>query len=240
MTRIMKYGILELELKQTRKVKSRLLSLGYSESDLNGKKIIYLSSMVFSEEEQEEIIQLINSNDRDSVLDRIHLRQFAHAFKKVKYLRSRRWLSNSKIQAFLNRDAALQSDWGPDEILLPSLNQNKYTVYALYLSLEVLEKVDFQKANPNYKPNMPCFYVGQTSKLREQRFQDHLSGGRTSSKWVKSFRISPMFEDSNATNFISSLFPDDQIDNLYYGQSLFMEDHIAEKLRDKGYGVWFN
>ena len=61
-------------------------------------------------------------------------------------------------------------------------------IYVIELDKEVLKEPKFLKANPNYKPGKKCFYVGETAKTPENRFEDHKKGNN-SNKFVKKYGI---------------------------------------------------
>ena len=54
-----------------------------------------------------------------------------------------------------------------------------YQVYVIELSKRVFsESVKFRTANPQYNGVLECLYVGMTSKMPKERFEQHKSGYR--------------------------------------------------------------
>ena len=57
-----------------------------------------------------------------------------------------------------------------------------YQVYVIELSKRVFsESVKFRTANPQYNGVLECLYVGMTSKMPKERFEQHKSGYRNKS-----------------------------------------------------------
>ena len=103
-----------------------------------------------------------------------------------------------------------------------------FNVYVIELNKDVMSIPKFKKVNPNYDPTKPCAYVGQTAKAPEARFQQHLSGQRAN-RFVEEFgqRLRPKLYERH--NPIKSR-----------PQAEAREQWLAEMLRKKSYGVWWN
>ena len=103
-----------------------------------------------------------------------------------------------------------------------------YNVYVIELDKAVMEMARFRNANPDYNPEKPCVYVGQTAKTPEERFRQHCEGQRAN-RYVKEYgkrlRLK-LFERFNPIQTRS--------------EAEKKEKQLAEKLRKKGYGVWWN
>ena len=54
--------------------------------------------------------------------------------------------------------------------------RHHHSVYVVELSKRVLEEPKFRRANPDYLPGMPCFYVGMTGLSPDERFDKHKAG----------------------------------------------------------------
>jgi len=104
----------------------------------------------------------------------------------------------------------------------------EYNVYVIELDKAVLGKRKFEEVNPDYDPAKPCVYVGQSAKKPEGRFQQHLAGEHAN-PLVKRYgvRLKPkLYEKYNP------------LPSRIKAES--KEKWLAEKLRKKGYGVWWN
>ena len=53
-----------------------------------------------------------------------------------------------------------------------------HSIYVIELHKSILKNKAFKNANPNYDESKPCVYIGMTSKTPEQRFSEHITGGR--------------------------------------------------------------
>ena len=100
-----------------------------------------------------------------------------------------------------------------------------YHVYVIELSKGVLYERRFQKANANYRPGMPCVYVGMTGLDPDVRFDKHKAGLK-SNRYVKKYGLRLMPELYECYN------------PMPYEAALDMEIELGIFLRAKGYGVW--
>ena len=65
----------------------------------------------------------------------------------------------------------------------------KYYVYVIDLDKSIYHKEKkFREANPQYKEDKPCVYVGQSYLEPEKRFQQHKSGHR-SNKYARKYGL---------------------------------------------------
>jgi predicted GIY-YIG superfamily endonuclease len=103
-----------------------------------------------------------------------------------------------------------------------------YNVYVIELDKEVLASKKFRVKNPNMNTRKTCYYVGQTTHEPITRFKQHKSGYKANN-YAKRYgtRLEPR---------IYSRF--NPIANRKEAE--YIEQWIAEKLREKGHGVWSN
>jgi len=102
-----------------------------------------------------------------------------------------------------------------------------FHIYVIELGPEVLKSGRFRKANPRMNPVFPCFYVGQTAKNPEKRFDQHKKGGRLSNSFVRRYgtRLRPaLYRKYNPVPTRKD--------------ALELETYLAGKLRRSGHGVW--
>ena len=100
-----------------------------------------------------------------------------------------------------------------------------YHVYVIELSKGVLYERRFQKANANYRPGMPCVYVGMTGLDPDVRFDKHKAGNQ-SNKFVRLYGL----------HLLPRLY--EAYNPMPYDGARDMEVELAIALREKGYGVW--
>jgi hypothetical protein len=105
----------------------------------------------------------------------------------------------------------------------------EYNVYVIELDKVVLGKRKFKEVNPDYDETKPCVYVGQTSKNPEDRFLQHKAGGEKSASFVKQHGLWLRPRLYGKYNPLLSRIKAER-----------KEKWLAEKLRKKGYGVWWN
>ena len=103
-----------------------------------------------------------------------------------------------------------------------------YNVYVIELDKEVMTSKKFRIKNPNMNPRKACFYVGQTTHDPETRFQQHKAGYKAN-RYAKKYGIK--LEPKIFLKF-------NPIKNRKEAE--FLEKWIADKLREKGHGVWSN
>lgn len=99
-------------------------------------------------------------------------------------------------------------------------------VYVLELDSAVASEPAFAKANPHWRPGMICLYVGMTSLEIEERFQQHVSGSKNSSRMVRRYglRLRP------------DLAP--VMKRVKRTWALEKEKRVARHCRSSGFAVW--
>ena len=92
---------------------------------------------------------------------------------------------------------------------------------------EVALDLRFRSANPNYTPGMLCFYVGSTSLTPEERFEQHISGRKNSSRIARRYGLKLRMD---LVPYSETTFP--------RALALKEEAGLARELRTKGFGAW--
>ncbi len=100
-------------------------------------------------------------------------------------------------------------------------------VYLVELDPCVALDSAFQKANPRYVPGSLCFYAGSSSQLPSDRFMEHVSGGRNSSRIAHHYGLRLRMD----------LVPGAG-KRMPRERALKAEVRLARELRAKGFGVW--
>jgi hypothetical protein len=103
-----------------------------------------------------------------------------------------------------------------------------YYVYVIELDKEVLKSKKFRERNPDINPKKACFYVGQSVHEPEIRFKQHKQGYKSNS-YVKRYGLWLRPRKYRKHNPIKTREEAEEI-----------EHQLANKLRQKGYGVWSN
>lgn len=85
----------------------------------------------------------------------------------------------------------------------------------------------FQKANPRYLLGQLCFYAGSSSQRPGDRFVEHISGGRNSS------RIAHRYGQCLRMDLVP-----DAGKQMRRDLAIKAEVRLARELRAKGFGVW--
>ncbi len=98
-------------------------------------------------------------------------------------------------------------------------------VYVVELSREVLDEPRFLRANPGYRADKPCVYVGMTGLDPDLRFDRHKAGIQAN-RYVQRFGLRLLPEIYAAYN------------PMTYDDARQMEVDLAIDLRESGYGVW--
>jgi predicted GIY-YIG superfamily endonuclease len=101
-----------------------------------------------------------------------------------------------------------------------------FYVYVIELAPEVSTRSRFRRRNPRFRPGRRCAYVGSSVRPPDQRFDQHKEGYKAN-RYVRQFgtRLLPdLFERYNP---IPSR-----------GDALEIEEYLAERLRQEGWGVW--
>ncbi|MES2893195.1 MAG: ribose-5-phosphate isomerase [Bacteroidota bacterium] len=112
-----------------------------------------------------------------------------------------------------------------------------YNVYVVELSRRVFtENARFRDANPQFNGVLQCLYVGMTSKLPAERFQQHKTGYINK----KGHKLSANIVEKYGTYLRPSLYDHLNLKAMNRAQALAMETRLALELRRKGYAVWYN
>ncbi len=103
--------------------------------------------------------------------------------------------------------------------------RDHYHVYVIELSKDVLYEGRFKRCNPDYKPGMPCVYVGMTGLDPDLRFDKHKAGIQ-SNRYVREYGL--------------RLLPDlyEGFNPMSYEEAQTREVEIGIDLRSAGFGVW--
>ncbi len=103
--------------------------------------------------------------------------------------------------------------------------RNRYHVYVIELSKDVLYEGRFRRCNPGYVPGKPCVYVGMTGLDPDLRFDKHKAGIQANGYVMKyGLRLLPdLYEGFNP---------------MSYDEAREREVEIGIDLRSAGFGVW--
>ncbi|MBK6390987.1 MAG: ribose-5-phosphate isomerase [Saprospiraceae bacterium] len=109
-----------------------------------------------------------------------------------------------------------------------------YQVYVIELSKRVFsESVKFRTANPQYNGVLECLYVGMTSKMPKERFEQHKSGYRNK----KGHKLASNIVQKYGLYLRPSLY--NHLDLMTKTEALKMEEQLALELRRKRFAVWY-
>ncbi|GAB5563187.1 MAG: hypothetical protein Wins2KO_02500 [Winogradskyella sp.] len=116
------------------------------------------------------------------------------------------------------------------------MSKTLYRIYVIELSKRVYtESVKFRKANPQYNGVLECLYVGMTSKLPTERFEQHKTGYKNK----KGYKLSSNIVEKYGLYLRPSLY--NHIDPFVTrNDALIAEKEITLELRREGYAVWSN
>ena len=103
-----------------------------------------------------------------------------------------------------------------------------YHVYVIKLDKDVLTSKKFREKNPHMNTRKACFYIGQTTHDPATRFKQHKQGYKANS-FVKRYGIRLVPRKFKKYNPLATR-----------EEAEYMERWLAEKLRNKGHGVWSN
>lgn len=103
-----------------------------------------------------------------------------------------------------------------------------YNVYVIELDKKVLKSRKFRKKNPHMNPKLACYYVGQTYHDPEIRFKQHKDGYKAN-RFVKKYGFRLKRKKFRKYNPINKREEAEKI-----------EQQLANKLKEKGHGVWSN
>ncbi len=102
----------------------------------------------------------------------------------------------------------------------------RYSVYVIELDTPVRGLKRFREANPRLNPLKPCFYVGSTYRTPDERFDQHKKGYK-SNNYARKYGLCLRPDVFEAYNPIPSRKDAEEL-----------EVYLAERLRQKGHGVW--
>ena len=100
-------------------------------------------------------------------------------------------------------------------------------IYLLELDPLVALDPAFLKANPRYVPGQLCVYAGSSSQRPEERYIEHVTGGRNASRIAHRYGLRLRMD----------LVPDAG-KRMPRERALKAEVRLARELRAKGFGVW--
>ena len=105
----------------------------------------------------------------------------------------------------------------------------KYYVYVIALDKSIYQKEKkFREANPRYKEDKPCVYVGQSNWEPEKRFQQHKSGHHSN----KYARIYGLCLKKNRIPHKNPHFTRKAVEKR--------EEEVAKILKKRRWAVWWN
>jgi hypothetical protein len=121
--------------------------------------------------------------------------------------------------------------------LLNKIPQQNNRVYAFQLCESIKKEKNFLKHNPNIDITKPAFYVGQTSKSRNERYSEH-RGGIRANRFMEIFGLDT-YEAADKTYELAKLF-NVPVDNLRYYEAQENEFKLTTLLQENGYGAYCN
>lgn len=95
------------------------------------------------------------------------------------------------------------------------------------------ESVKFRTANPQYNGVLECLYVGMTSKMPKERFEQHKSGYRNK----KGHKLASNIVQKYGLYLRPSLY--NHLDLMTKTEALKMEEQLALELRRQRFAVWY-
>ena len=104
----------------------------------------------------------------------------------------------------------------------------KYFVYVIELDSDAANLKKVRRKNPGYIKGNGCFYVGQSTRSPELRFEQHKEGYK-SNKYAKYYGKKLRPDIYKKYNPIPTR-----------EDALNIEAYLGKKLREKGAAVWFN
>ena len=111
------------------------------------------------------------------------------------------------------------------ETIVSQTDTRLHNLYVIELDKEVLRYDEFERANPQYRPGMPCLYVGETRHTPRKRFNYHLVG-------YKSHEFVRRFAKRLLPEYYAHLNP---VSRDRAGEE---EQRLADRLRALGCAVW--
>jgi uncharacterized protein with NAD-binding domain and iron-sulfur cluster len=107
------------------------------------------------------------------------------------------------------------------------LSRRTYNIHVIELDRAVMSIGKFRKANPDARPDRMCVYVSATSLPPEERFKQHKEG-KKANRYAKKFGIRLVQRPMKNRQGLQS-----------WNKAEESEKRCAEKLRKRGYAVWW-
>jgi hypothetical protein len=233
-----KMAALVIELSKTSKVKRRFSGLGLSPEGWASTKVLWFSSKLYSIDEINEIHQSKDWN-------RVSQKESRQPFNKVRPAHSELIAREDPIEAHLAREAEIvRISANKSGIIVFNTVRREHKVYALKLKPEVLQSKKFLERNPLLaKRPTTLVYIGQTSKTREERHDQHCFAPDKGSRDLGSSLVRRFgerdFAKANLTDMLLSV-PEVPVDNLTKGEALWAEQYYGEHLKSRSVGTWYN
>jgi hypothetical protein len=200
----------------------------------NFRNVYCVTNRVYSDN---EIVVIKNDNYKEKQ-KKLAINRFSHSY--IDYELSCQFKADNKIDALNNilkarNFVAIKNKW----ILVQNSPQKNRQVYAFQLSKEILLENRFIKANPNYISGKPLLYIGETSKTIEERFLQHIDENhKLAAQFMQSYGLKDFIKANWTPNILKVTNINPENKNAF--NSKYYERKIALKLRELGYGVWFN
>jgi hypothetical protein len=229
---------LVIELTKTSKVKRRFSALGLSSQEWTTTKVLWFSSKLYTIDEINEIHQSKDWN-------RVSHKENRQPFSKVRPAHSELIACEDTIEAHLAREAEITRLTVSKSGLIVFITVRRdHRVYALKLHSEVLQLKKFLERNPILgKRPSTLVYIGQTSKTREERHDQHCFAPEKNSRDLGSTIVRRFGErDFTKANLTAVLLNDPEVpvDNLTKGEALWAEQYYGEHLKSRTFGTWYN
>ena len=119
-------------------------------------------------------------------------------------------------------------------------DSEKYCVYVIRLDESARYSRKLKRNNPGMDHELPMFYVGQTSKAPEERYEEHTKAdnyGDKASDLGSSFVFEYASRDDDA--LVKEIYGDWNTEPMTLLESLMAERELAMQLRKLGYGVYY-
>jgi hypothetical protein len=239
------YGCAVTRMRKTKAIRKALKLKGFTDEQIKYAKVWRFSNRVYSEEQLEDF----KSQSQQPKDDRVYESLFQErgiSKSSMKYYApnyTARLMCDNKIDAVLAREAEVHRLLGKQSgsVTIQKLERN-HSVYAFRLSEDIVGERKFREANPNLEQLDNLVYIGMTSKLRKERFTQHMNapanGRDLGAKFMRKYGYDS-FEEADATN---QLFKNRQYpyERLTYGEALNTERYYGENLKSVGCGTWWN
>lgn len=109
----------------------------------------------------------------------------------------------------------------------------QFYVYVIELKSTVRDEKKFMEANPHYTGKKKCFYVGQSSVPPHVRYEQHINGYKAA-RFVKRYAKQPVVKGLRYDLF-EKYNPMDSRQ-----EASRRERKLANNLKHRGFGVWWN